>query len=64
MSEESRKELAEKVKVYRKHRKLNQKQLAEMAGINILTLQKLEAGGNVSLEILDRVEDVLKVRLY
>lgn len=51
--------LGERLKTLRIHRNLDQKSLAERAGISVRTLRNLEAGGGSSLRTLIEVVRVL-----
>jgi transcriptional regulator with XRE-family HTH domain len=51
--------LGERLKTLRVHRNLDQKSLAERAGISVRTLRNLETGGGSSLRTLIQVVRVL-----
>jgi y4mF family transcriptional regulator len=57
-------QIGETIKNRRKELKITQPHLAELAGISINTLYKLERGqGNPSLEVLNKLSDVLGMEL-
>ena len=57
-------QIGETIKNRRKELKITQPHLAELAGISINTLYKLERGqGNPSLEVLNKLADVLGMEL-
>jgi y4mF family transcriptional regulator len=57
-------QIGETVRNRRKELKITQPHLAELAGISINTLYKLERGqGNPSLEVLNKLSDVLGMEL-
>ena len=43
----------------RKYRGLSQRELAARAGVSVVTLNKLERGGDVRLSVLDRLDRAL-----
>lgn len=43
----------------RKYRGLSQRELAAIAGVSVVTLNKLERGGSVRLSVLDRLDRAL-----
>ena len=52
------------IKIRRKELKINQPYLAELAGISLNTLYKLERGqGNPSLEVLNKLAAVLGMEI-
>lgn len=52
--------LGKQIKARRKRLRITQKQLADLAGVSINTLTKMERGeGNPSLETLSKVLDTL-----
>jgi transcriptional regulator with XRE-family HTH domain len=53
-------ELGKRVKQLRQHKRYTQKELAEIAGVNINTIQNLEYGKSVTLTILIQVLRALK----
>ncbi|MBW6479494.1 MAG: helix-turn-helix domain-containing protein [Bacteroidales bacterium] len=57
-------QIGETIRNRRKELKITQPHLAELAGISINTLYKLERGqGNPSLEVLNKLSDVLGMEL-
>ncbi|MBU4438189.1 MAG: transcriptional regulator [Acetobacterium sp.] len=54
----------DKVKKYRKEKKLTQKQLGELSGLSEITIRKLEAGkSNPKIETLQKIANGLNVSL-
>lgn len=56
--------LGEQIKKRRKSLKVTQRQLADLSGVSINTLTKIERGeGNPRLQILERILDTLGLEL-
>ncbi len=64
MSVQSIKELGRKIRLRRKTLKITQPDLAQLAGISVNTLYKIERGvANPTLKIIDKLLDVLGLEL-
>ena len=49
---------------FRKYKGLSQKKLAELAGVSVTTINHIEKGCNTDLEILQKIEKALGIKLY
>ena len=58
------KQIGSKVRARRKELKVTQLHLAELAGVNVNTIYKLEQGeGNLTLKVLSKILDVLGLEI-
>ncbi|MCD7878763.1 MAG: helix-turn-helix domain-containing protein [Candidatus Gastranaerophilales bacterium] len=57
--------LGKRIQYYRKIRKITQEKLAEIIGIDTISISKIETGKNYpTAENLEKIASVLKVELY
>lgn len=56
--------IALRIKGIRKLRKLTQKQLAEMCGVSIATISRIEIAENTDIATIQKIEKALGVALY
>lgn len=56
--------IALRLKALRKLCSLSQKELAEMAGISVTTINNIEKGRDTSLSTIQKLEKVLDAKLY
>lgn len=56
--------IATRLIAFRKYKGLSQKKLAELAGVSVTTINHIENGRNTDLEILEKIEKALGIKLY
>ena len=56
-------EIAKRLKAYRKLKGLSQKQLAELAGLSVTTVNHIEQGCDATLSTMDKIEEALGASL-
>lgn len=62
---DTKKILGKKIQEYRKRAKLTQEQLAEIIGMDTISLSKIETGRNYpTSDNLSKIAEVLKVKVY
>lgn len=58
------KRIAERMKAFRKLRGLSQRELAELAGVSVTTINRIENEEDTVLSTIIKIERVLDVKLY
>lgn len=58
------KRIAERLKAFRKLRGLSQRELAELAGVSVTTINRIENEEDTVLSTIIKIEKVLDVKLY
>ena len=58
------KRIAERLRAFRKLRGLSQRELAELAGVSVTTINRIENEEDTALSTIIKIEKVLDVKLY
>lgn len=58
------KRIAERLKAFRKLRGLSQKELAELSGVSVTTINRIENEEDTALSTIQKIEKALDVKLY
>ena len=56
--------IAQRLLAFRKLKGLSQRELAKRAGVSVTTINHIEQGMNTDLAIIQKIEQVLEVKLY